>query len=62
MFADRLLRRLAAVAEPAVELAHQLLGGVGDHRAGRENRLGAGLAHGVVTELETEAFLCNVGE
>jgi hypothetical protein len=28
------------VAEPAVELAQQLLGGVGDHGAGLEDRLG----------------------
>src|ERR1043166_2376481 len=46
--AVRLLRRLAPVAEPAVELAHQFLGGFRNHGAGREDRLGAGLAHGLI--------------
>src|SRR5262249_23518301 len=42
------LRRLPSVAEAAVELTHQFLGGLGDDGAGRKDRLGAGLAHGVV--------------
>ncbi|GCC47283.1 hypothetical protein chiPu_0031116, partial [Chiloscyllium punctatum] len=38
--AAALLRRLA-MAEPGVELVDQLLGGLGDHGAGGEDRLGA---------------------
>ena len=34
--------------EPRVELVDQLFGGIRDHRAGREDRLGAGLVQRVV--------------
>src|SRR5205823_3462831 len=37
----QLLRRGAAVAKALVELAQQLRGGLGDHGAGRKDRLGA---------------------
>src|SRR6185437_13575899 len=43
----QLLRRLA-MPEPRVQLVDQLLGGVGDHGAGRIDRLGAGLVQRVV--------------
>src|SRR5580704_5661107 len=42
------LRGFPPVPEAAVELAHQLLGGFGDHGAGREDRRGARLAHRLV--------------
>src|SRR5436305_15164422 len=43
----QLLRRLA-VTQSRVELVDQLLRGIGDHRARREDRLGPGLVQRVV--------------
>src|SRR5450755_4040469 len=45
---DAALFRRLAMAEPRVELVDQFLGGVRDHGAGREDRLGAGLVQRVV--------------
>src|SRR3977135_2175628 len=44
---EALLRRLA-VSQPRVELVDQLFRGIGDHGAGREDCLGAGLVEFVV--------------
>src|SRR4051794_5892414 len=45
---ERALFGRLAMAEPRVELVDQFLGGVGDHGAGREDRLGASLVQCVV--------------